>query len=230
MDFLFNIHWAAVLKIIGIDILLGGDNAVVIAMACAAIPLANRNKAILGGTAAAILLRVIVLAFASYLVLFPAIKVLCGALLFWIGYKLVASEDDGDPQVNADTKVWGAIKNIAIADLVMSIDNVFAVTGASQSAGEASVYYAIVGVLFSIPFIVFGASMLSRIIDKFPIIIWIGAALIGWVGAEMILGVPVVHELVGIGSELAIELCGVLLVVIPGLYKTKFVNQAADAA
>lgn len=188
-----GIHWDAIAKIVGIDILLGGDNAVVIAMACAGVSLAHRKKAIVWGTAAAILMRIIVLIMAAFLIAIPFVKVFAGLLLFWIGFKLVSGEDD-EAHIDSPERVWDAIKTIAMADLVMSIDNVFAVTGASQSTGDHSVYYAIAGILLSIPFIVFGASMISKVMDRFPVIIWAGAGLLGWVGAEMIVSDPVVNS------------------------------------
>lgn len=189
MDFLINLDWAALVKIILLDLVLGGDNAVVIALACAGVPAAYQKRAIIGGTVAAIVMRVVILALAAYVIMIPFVKLVAGLMLFWIGYKLLAgteNEHDIEPQ----DKVWSAIKAIAIADLVMSIDNVFAITGAAQSAGEHSGIYAVAGVLLSIPIIVFGATIISKLIDRFPIIIWAGGALLGWVAMEMIAGDP----------------------------------------
>ena len=185
MDFLFNLDWSALVKIIILDIVLGGDNAVVIALACSGVPEAYRRKAIFGGTAAAVLLRIIVLGLASYVIQIPFVKLLAGLMLFWIGYQLLTADDDGH-NVQPQDRVWAAIKAIAIADLVMSIDNVFAVTGAAQSTGEHSGLYAAGGVLLSIPIIVFGATLISKVIDRFPIITWAGGGLLGWVAAEMV--------------------------------------------
>lgn len=189
MDFLQIIDWSALLKIILIDIVLGGDNAIVIAVACAGIPLAYQRKAILYGTAAAIGMRIVVLLLASYVMQIPFVKLVAGLMLFWVGYKLLVG-GGSDHNIEPQDKMWDAIKAIAIADLVMSIDNVFAVTGAAQSAGEHSGIYAVAGVLLSIPVIVFGASLITKLMDRFPIIIWAGGALLGWVATEMIIGEP----------------------------------------
>lgn len=224
MDFLTLIHWDAILKIIGIDILLGGDNAVVIAMACKAVPLDKRKIAILGGTAAAILLRGIVLVIAAFLIGIPYLKIAAGMMLFWIGFKLLDDSNE-DPEVAASDKVWGAIKTIAIADLIMSIDNVFAVTGASQSAGEHSMFYAIAGILVSIPFIVFGATIITKLMDRFPVIIWAGAGLLGWVGAEMILSDGSIHGMLEYNTEMFIKVAGFVLVVVAGAMKNAYEKE-----
>lgn len=189
MDFLQIIDWSALLKIVLIDIVLGGDNAIVIAVACAGIPLAYQRKAILYGTAAAIAMRIVVLLLASYVMQIPFVKLVAGLMLFWVGYKLLVG-GGSDHNIEPQDKMWDAIKAIAIADLVMSIDNVFAVTGAAQSAGEHSGIYAVAGVLLSIPIIVFGASLITKLMDRFPIIIWAGGALLGWVATEMVIGEP----------------------------------------
>lgn len=223
MDFLYGIHWDALFKIIIVDILLGGDNALVIAMACAAVPLAQRKKAIFYGTMAAIVMRGVILALASLILTIPFLKVVAGSLLLWIGYKLITEQGE-EPNINAPDKLWEAIKTIAIADLVMSIDNVFAVTGAAQSAGEHSLIYAVVGILLSIPFIILGATLISNIINKYPIIIVIGAGMLGWIGAEMIISDPMlsgyitrVHMTVGDYTEMSYKVVGFLAVVFTAL-------------
>ena len=215
----FEIDWVAVAKIVGLDILLGGDNAICIALACAGIPLAMRNKAMMLGTGAAVGLRILILAMAAFVIQIPFVKIAAGAMLFWIGYNLLVASEDSHDMPETD-KVWQAVKNIAAADLVMSIDNVFAVTGASQSAGEHSMSYAIGGILLSIPIIMFGAKMISAVMDKFPIIIWAGAALLGWVGMEMILSDGFVAQYIEHGMvSKAIELSGALLVVAAAKFK-----------
>ncbi len=196
MDFIFSfladIHWVALSKIILMDIILGGDNAIIIGMACAGIPLAQRKKAIFFGTAAAIILRILVLAFASYIIDIPYLKLVAGVMLVWIGYKLL-NGDGGHGEIEPKEQMWAAIKTIAVADLIMSIDNVFAITAASQGVGEHSFAYAVFGVLLSIPIIIFGSTVISNLMGRFPIITWAGAGLLGWVGGEMIAHDPVVH-------------------------------------
>ncbi len=140
----FNeIHWFAVLQIIMIDILLGGDNAVVIALACRDLDPHLRRKGIFYGAGGAIALRVILIAFAVTIMTIPYLKFCGGLLLLWIGIKLIVPHDEGDQEVHASKKLWGAVKTIIIADLVMSIDNVIAIAGAAEQAPghhQCSVY------------------------------------------------------------------------------------------
>ncbi|WP_087865863.1 TerC family protein [Comamonas thiooxydans] len=186
MEFLQTIEWAAVLKIIGIDIMLGVDNAIVIALACAALPAEVRNRAIIWGTAGAIGLRAILLVFAGFLMGLPYVKLIAGAYLLFLGYKLLMSNDEAHDVAPAD-RIMTAIKTIIVADFMMSLDNVLAVTAAAQAAGEHSTIYAILGIILSIPVIIFGAKGLMQLMEKFPIIIWLGAGLLGWVGMEMMI-------------------------------------------
>ncbi len=137
-EFLTAHFWLAVGQIIMIDILLGGDNAVVIALACRQLPAAQRTKGIIWGTAGAILLRVILIAFALTLLQVPFLKLVGGALLVWIGVKLLAPDEDDHANIQASDKLWGAVKTVIIADLVMSVDNVIAIAGAAETAGASS--------------------------------------------------------------------------------------------
>lgn len=220
MEFFLNLEWAALLKIILLDIVLGGDNAVVIALACAGVPEVYRRRAILGGTAAAVIMRIIILFFAAQLVQLEYIKLVAGIMLFWVGYKLLVTDSD-DHAISPKDKVWDAIKAIAIADLVMSVDNVFAVTGAAQSAGEHNTIYAIAGVLLSIPIIVFGATLISKGIERFPIIVWIGGGLLGWVAAEMVVGdLAVAPYFTGV-NHLLVHVLGAAAVLV-GAYLKKY--------
>lgn len=186
------IDWAALVKIIGIDLMLGVDNAIVIALACASLPLAMRRRAVICGTAGAIVLRAVLLVFASYLLGVPYIKLIAGAYLLYVGFKLLMENDDAHA-VGSPDHIMGAVKTILIADFMMSLDNVLGVASAAQSAGEHSNVYAIAGVLLSVPVIVFGAQGVLKLMDKFPIIIWGGAGLLGWVGAEMLISDPQWH-------------------------------------
>lgn len=190
MGWFESIHWGAIVKIVGIDIMLGVDNAIVIALACAALPLHMRKKAVLLGTAGAVGLRAILLAFAGLLMGVQWVKLVAGAYLLYIGYKLLAEQEEQHDVASADN-IWGAVKTIIIADFMMSLDNVLAVVGAAQSAGDHSTLYGIAGIVLSIPIIIFGAQGIMKLMDRFPIIIWIGAGLLGWVGAEMMMTDPV---------------------------------------
>lgn len=185
-----SIDWAAIVKIVGIDIMLGVDNAIVIALACASLPVAMRQKAIILGTAGAVGLRAILLVFAGYLMGLQWVKLVAGAYLLFIGFKLLMENGD-EHEVASSEHIFGAVKTIIVADFMMSLDNVLAVVGASQTAGAHSTVYAIAGIVLSIPVIVFGAQGIMKLMDRFPVIIWLGAGLLGWVGAEMMITDPV---------------------------------------
>lgn len=175
----------SVLQIIGVDILLGGDNAVVIALACRKLPPHQRNKGIAWGVVGAILLRVVLIFFALQLLQLPFLKVVGALLLVWIGVKLMQPEDDdGHGDVHGSATLLGAIKTIIVADAVMSLDNVIAVAGAAK--GDLTLV--IFGILVSIPIIVWGSRLVLRLMDRFPVVITGGAALLGWIAGNMIVG------------------------------------------
>ena len=188
MEDLLTAHfWVAVGQIIMIDILLGGDNAVVIALACRGLPPHQRTKGILWGTAGAIILRVVLIAFALALLQVPFLKFVGALLLIWIGIKLIApEEEDAHGSIQGSDKLWGAIKTIIVADLVMSVDNVIAIAGAAQGAGEQhQLPLVIFGLLVSIPIIVWGSQLVLKLMDRFPIIILLGGMLLGWIAGTM---------------------------------------------
>ena len=215
---MFGIDFAAIFKIIGIDLMLGADNAVVIALACAALPLALRNRALILGTGGAILLRAILLAGMVAIMGLSFIHAIGGLFLFYVGYSLMSLDEDEDDPTKQHTTVWAAVGTIIMADLIMSIDNVLAVAGAAQSAPHATLY-AIAGIVFSIPVIVFGAKYLTTLMDKFPVIIWSGAGLLGWVGAEMVITEPMLTAYIPTGSDIYFKIAGfasVILAVIVG--------------
>jgi YjbE family integral membrane protein len=186
-EFLTAHFWLAVGQIIMIDILLGGDNAVVIALACRQLPAHQRTKGILWGTAGAIVLRVILIAFALTLLQVPFLKLVGAALLLWIGIKLLApQEDDEHSNIKGSDKLWGAVKTVIVADLVMSVDNVIAIAGAAQGAGEQhQLALVIFGLVVSIPIIVWGSQMVLKLMDRFPVIITVGGMLLGWIAGTM---------------------------------------------
>ena len=186
-EFLTAHFWIAVGQIIMIDILLGGDNAVVIALACRQLPANQRTKGILWGTAGAIVLRVILIAFALTLLQVPFLKLVGAILLLWIGVKLLMPEDEDEHgNIQASDKLWGAVKTVIVADLVMSVDNVIAIAGAAQGAGEQhQLALVIFGLLVSIPIIIWGSQMVLKLMDRFPIIITVGGMLLGWIAGTM---------------------------------------------
>ncbi len=184
--------WLAVGQIIMIDILLGGDNAVVIALACRKLAPAQRTKGIIWGTAGAIVLRVVLIFFALTLLQIPYLKIVGGLLLVWIGIKLlVPEEEDEHSNIQASDKLWAAVKTVIVADFVMSLDNVIAIAGAAQGAGgDHQMPLVIFGLLVSIPIIVWGSQMVIKLMDRFPAVITLGAMLLGWIAGTMIVGDP----------------------------------------
>lgn len=193
MEEFLTVHfWLAVGQIIMIDVLLGGDNAVVIALACRQLPAHQRTKGILWGTAGAIVLRVILIAFALALLQVPYLKLVGAVLLIWIGVKLLVPEDDTHDHIHGNDKLWGAVKTVIIADLVMSIDNVIAIAGAAQGAAQQhQLPLVIFGLLVSIPIIVGGSQLVLKLMDRFPKIITLGAMLLGWIAGTMARTEPV---------------------------------------
>jgi YjbE family integral membrane protein len=185
-QFLTAQFWVAVGQIIMIDILLGGDNAVVIALAVRRLPARQRRLGIIWGTAGAIGLRVILIFFALTLLAIPFLKLVGAALLLWIGIKLLAPDDDGHGEIQAADKLWAAVKTVIVADFVMSLDNVIAIAGAAQGAGEHhQMPLVIFGLLVSIPIIVWGSQLVIKLMDRFPVIITLGAMLLGWIAGTM---------------------------------------------
>lgn len=177
--------WADVFKIIMIDLLLSGDNAVVIALACRNLPPAQRRKGVLFGMAGAVGLRVVLTFFAVGLLGIPYLRVIGALLLLWIGVKLILpDEEHGGSAVKADDHLWGAVKTIIVADFVMSLDNVLGVAGAAQG----NVWLLAFGLLVSIPLIAWSSQLVLKLIDRFPAIIYFGGALLGYVGGEMLAG------------------------------------------
>jgi YjbE family integral membrane protein len=187
--------WHAVGQIIMIDILLGGDNAVVIALACRNLPPKQRTQGIIYGTIGAIVLRVILIAFALALLTVPYLKLVGAVLLLWIGVKLLMPEGDDDHNISSSDKLWSAVKTVIIADLVMSVDNVLAIAGAAQGAGEAhQLPLVIFGLLVSIPIIVWGSTFVLKLMERFPFVITLGAMLLGWIAGQMAYTDPAIKD------------------------------------
>lgn len=176
--------WVDVFKIIVIDLLLSGDNAVVIALACRNLPADQRKKGILFGVIGAVGLRVLLTFFAVNLLALPYLKLIGALLLLWIGVKLILPDEDahGEGKIKAEVHLWGAIKTIIIADFVMSLDNVIGVAGAAHG----NVLLLVFGLLVSIPLIGWSSQLVLKLIDRFPFIIYAGGALLGYVAGEML--------------------------------------------
>jgi YjbE family integral membrane protein len=232
LEFLTPAFWVAVGQIILIDILLGGDNAVVIALACRGLPPKQRKMGIIYGTAGAIVLRVILIAFALALLAIPYLKVVGGLLLIWIGVKLMVPQDEeGHGNIQTSDKLWGAVKTVIIADLVMSVDNVLAIAGAAESAGQHQLPLVIFGLLVSIPIIVAGSQIVLKLMDRFPIIITLGAMLLGWIAGQMMATDPAVkpHLPDAKAWEYGAAVVGALLVFAVGKFAGRR-KETVDAA
>lgn len=187
MEFLQQLSWVIVGQIILIDILLGGDNAIVIALACRHLPADIRMKGIFYGTVGAIIIRILFISFAVTLLTLPYLKLIGGLMLIWIGIKLLTEDGDDSNDINGGDRLSTAIKTIIVADLAMSIDNVIAVASAAEQAqADHKITLVIFGILISIPVVVWGSSLVLKIMDKVPTLVTGGGALLGYLGGEMI--------------------------------------------
>jgi YjbE family integral membrane protein len=196
-EFYTQVFWIGLLKIIGVNLILSGDNAVVIALAARSLPQRQQKAAVLWGSGAAVVMRIILTIFAVALLTLPWLKLVGSLLLFWIGIKLLLPEE-GDENIDASDNLISAIKTILIADLVMSIDNVIAVAAAAQG----SLTLLILGLAISIPLVIFGSTLLLHLMERWPIIITIGGGLLGFVAGEMLVTDPALHGwLSGMGVE-----------------------------
>jgi YjbE family integral membrane protein len=210
----------AILQIIWIDLLLSGDNAVVIALACRQLPPHLRKWGIILGAGMAILLRIVFAVIISYLLAIPFLKVVGGLLLVWIAVKLIRGEEsaEGHENIQASDKLYRAIWTIAVADAVMSLDNVVAI--AAVAKGDVILFS--FGLALSIPLIMLGSQLILSMIERFPVIVWAGAALLGWIAGEMIIGDPVVERTFGLvhhGAPMYIAAAiGAVVVVLIGLW------------
>ena len=174
--------WVGLVKIIWINIILSGDNAVVIALAARSLPPHQQRQAVFFGSGAAVVLRIILTVVAAKLLALPYLQIVGGLLLLWIGVQLLSDEDEGDGEHKEHGGMVAAIRTILIADLVMSLDNVIAVAAAAQG----SMTLLILGLAISIPLVIFGSTLMIKLMERFPIIVVLGAMLIGWVGGETI--------------------------------------------
>jgi YjbE family integral membrane protein len=196
-EFYTQVFWIGLLKIIGVNLILSGDNAVVIALAARSLPQRQQKAAVLWGSGAAVAMRMVLTIFAVALLTLPWLKLVGSLLLFWIGIKLLLPEE-GDENINASDNLISAIKTILIADLVMSIDNVIAVAAAAQG----SMTLLVLGLAISIPLVIFGSTLLLHLMERWPVIITIGGGLLGFVAGEMLVTDPALKGwLAGIGVE-----------------------------
>jgi len=220
--------WIGLVKIIWINIILSGDNAVVIALAARSLPADQQRRAILFGSGAAVVLRIALTLVAAQLLSIPYLQIIGGLLLLWIGVQLLSEGDDGD---EGEAKEYGsmmaAVRTILIADLIMSLDNVIGVA----AAAKGSMVLLGLGLAISIPLVVFGSTLMIKLMDRFPVIVVIGAALIGWVGGETLVSDVALKGLLE-GShwlQNAGALAGAVLVVLLGKFlRKKRSSELAD--
>ena len=225
MDFSLQLFWIPLLKIIWINIVLSGENAVVIALAARSLPPKQQKQAVAWGSGAAVGMRIVLTLFAVALLQLPYLKLIGAVLLLWIGVQLLLPEE-GEENIDGHDNLLSAIKTILIADLVMSLDNVIAVAAA---AGD-SVTLLVLGLGISIPMVIFGSTLLMKVMERFPIIITAGGALLGFVAGEMAVSDPALSDwmaanfqmvdkramLAGVGLEVIVGLVGAMLVVAIG--------------
>ncbi|OYU48820.1 MAG: hypothetical protein CFE31_10310 [Rhizobiales bacterium PAR1] len=215
------------LQIIWIDLLLSGDNAVVIALACRGLPPEQRKMGILLGTAVAIVLRILFALIISSLLNIPFLKAVGGLMLFWVAFQLIKGEDEAHGEVAQADNLWKAVRTIAIADAVMSLDNVLALAAASK--GNMGLF--IFGLLITLPLIIYGSQLVLGLIERFPIFVWLGAALLGWIAGELIADDPGLQAFLGKDiPNLLGAAVGAFLVLITGfLYSKRRRKLSPDA-
>jgi len=220
--------WISVLQIIWINVLLSGDNAIVIALACRNLPQKQRFMGMVLGTGVALLLRLIFATVVSTLMLLPYVKIVGGLALFWIAVKLLMPGEGSDNETSSSDSLWRAVKLIAVADVVMSLDNVIAVA----AVADGSLALLVFGLGVSIPLIVAGANILMALLNYFPLIIWAGAGLLGWIAGEVIASDPAITDyLASFGPDAAARVK--LIAGIVGMAGTVgfcLINRARDRA
>jgi YjbE family integral membrane protein len=212
-DFFSDLNWVAILKIIGIDLILSGDNAMVIAMACRSLPARQRKWGVLLGAGAAVALRIVLTMFVTQVMQLPWLKLIGGLLLFWVALKLLVEDEDGH-EIKDSNSLWKAVWTIVVADAVMSLDNVLAVAAAAEGHFGLIIF----GLILSIPLVVAGSQAVMWLMDRFPIVIWAGAALLGSLAGGMLVEDPVLQPWLGGVPDLHVwgQAVGAVLVVALG--------------
>lgn len=206
MIFASHEFWIAVLQIIAIDIVLSGDNAVVIALACRNLPPAQRRLGILWGVAGAVGLRVVLTAFAAGLLGFPWLKLIGGCLLLWIAVKLLLPEEPEGADIAAPTQLAAAVKTIIVADFVMSLDNVIGVAAAARDSMTLLLF----GLAVSIPLIIWSSQIILKLMERFPVIVTLGAGLLGYVAGGMLVSDVALKDWVQANVPMAQYLVGAI--------------------
>jgi YjbE family integral membrane protein len=191
------VFWLALVKVLTVNLILSGDNAVVIAMAARSLQGSQRRRAIIWGAVGAVILRLIFAAIISYMLRIPLLQVAGGLLLLWIAWRLVHEDpggEEGEDKVQAGQTAWEAIRIIIVADAVMSFDNVIALVGAARIGGEVDPWVLVIGLATTVPLVIFGASLLTSLLDRFPILVYAGAGLLVYIAVEMFFADDVLHH------------------------------------
>jgi YjbE family integral membrane protein len=212
--------WVAVVEIIFVNILLSGDNAVVIALACRNLSQRQRRVGIFWGVLGAIALRIVLTFFAMNLLAYPWLRLVGGVLLLWIGVKLIAEDDGGEHKVKASDRLLTAVWTIIVADLVMSLDNVVAVAAAAKGDGPLIVF----GLIISIPIVIVGSQIFMRLIARFPVLVVAGGGLLGYIAGEMVVEEPALQSWIkanAAGITWIVPLVGFAVVVAVGVWLTR---------
>ena len=228
MEFGSPQFWVAGLEIIVINILLSGDNAVVIALACRNLAPKQRRLGIFYGVIGAVVLRIVLTFFAVKLLQMPWLQLIGAALLVWIGIKLIAEEDGGGDEIEAADRLWSAVKTVIVADLVMSLDNVIGVAGAAKGSLPLLVF----GLVISIPLVVLGAQLIMKIIERFPILVIAGGGLLGYIAGEIAVSDAVVKDWIATRApdlHWIAPAVGVVVVVAAGVWLSRRHRSAAAA-
>lgn len=191
MEFLQSADfWIGLIKIVWINIILSGDNAVVIALAARSLPPHQQRKAVFWGSGAAVVLRIVLTVVAAKLLELSFLQIVGGCLLLWIGLQLLSDDGDEEGESKSYGNLMAAVRTILIADLVMSLDNVIAVA----AAAHGNLVLLVLGLAISIPLVIFGSTLMIKLMERFPVIVVLGAALIGWVGGETIVSDASLHD------------------------------------
>ncbi len=194
MDFLTAEWLSRLVGVLVVNLILSGDNAVVIAMAARSLEGANRRRAIIWGAAGAVILRLLFAAVITYLIQIPFLQVVGGLLLIWIAWKLIHDSEPEEGKIEAGQSAWDAIRIIIIADAVMSLDNVIALVQAARIDGEVSRSLIVIGLATTIPLVVFGAALLTSLLDRFPVLVYLGAGLLVYLAIEMFFSDVFLHD------------------------------------
>jgi YjbE family integral membrane protein len=218
----------AVLEVVWINIILSGDNAVVIALACRGLPAKQRRMGMVLGAAVAVLLRIVFTLVVVQLLAIPFLRIVGSLLLLWVAVKLLTEdEEDSEDSIHASEKLLHAVRTVAVADMVMSLDNVLAIAAVAKD----SMALMILGLVISIPLIVAGATLVMALLSRFPILVWAGAALLGWVAGEMLDSDPFVVDWLGEARAHLIEIpaaiAGAVFVVAVGWFLRSRKHAAA---